>query len=512
MSTLQPGSAEELAAFEVLQEGLRPWLESYTVDPDGDHATVVVPSMTFDRQLLEKVTGVEHYEERLLATLISLRRPRMRLVYCTSTPVSETIVDYYLDLITGVPRDHSRERLTMVSCDDPSPRPLTEKLLERPRRLAEIRAAVQGAQSAVIICMNTTGLERTLALALGLPLYGNPPELDSLGSKSGSRELFRAAGVDLPSGRERLGSLVEAAEAVADLMVEVPGLRRAVVKVEEGFSGEGNALLRLDGIDASSPRERAARVLERMRTSLQMVGTGITLEQFEAKFTEMGGVVEEYLEGTGKVSPSAQARVTPSGDVEPLSTHDQLLAGENAQVFQGSVFPANVDYRLAIQQAGVAVGRELRDRGAMGRYAVDFVVVPQPDGSLRSAAIEINLRRGGTTHPMVALEILTSGYYDAGTGDYYAPSGRRKCYVSTDNCTHPNYRQLNSRDLLDLAVLHHINYDPVTETGAVFHMMGALSPHGKVGMTCIADDLDTARAIDRRVRAMLDEATGVVRD
>lgn len=512
MSTLEPGSPEELLAFAELQTGLAEWLDTYVSDPDGDHAIVVVPSMTFDRQLLEKVQGVDFYEERLLAMLIMLKRPRLRLVYCTSNPVSETIVDYYLDLITSVPRDHSRARLTMVSCDDRTPRSLTQKLLERPRRLAEVSAGVAGAKTAVIICQNTTDLERTLALRLGLPLYGNPPELEDLGSKSGSRELFRAAGVDMPVGRERLGSIEDAALALAELSEEYPGMRRAVVKVEEGFSGEGNAMLDLQGIEGSSTRRRANRIMRRMSQSLQYVAKGMTFEDFAGKFRQMGGVVEEFVEGNGKVSPSAQARVTPDGLVQPLSTHDQLLGGAGGQVFQGSVFPANEDYRLLIQDAGVAVGNELRTRGALGRYAVDFVVVPNEDGPPRCAAIEINLRRGGTTHPMLALEILTNGHYDADTGRYYSQSERSMTYVSTDNLHHDNYRQLNANDLLGLAVNAHVNYDPVKESGAVFHMMGSLSSYGKVGMTCLSDGLSGAVEIDARVRAMLNEATGVIEE
>jgi hypothetical protein len=501
---MAPGSAAELEAFAALQAGLGQWFTSYMEDPDGDHALVVVPSMTFDRELLEKVAGVDHYEERLLAMLTALRRPRLRLVYCTSTPVSPAIVDYYLQMISGVPQHHSRHRLTLISCDDASPRPLTEKLLERPHRLAEATAAIAGASSSVMFCQNSTGLERSLAVRLGVPLYANPPELDALGSKSGSREIFRAAGVDMPEGRERLRDMDDVAHAIAELLALRPGLRRAVVKLEEGFSGEGNAVLDLHCIDATTQAARAAQVAAALPGALRFVAD-ITYEEFAAKFAAMGGVVEEFLEGSNVRSPSAQAAITPDGAVRALSTHDQILGGADGQVFEGSTFPADAGYRLEIQDSGVAVGHELRARGAMGRYAVDFMVLDTPQGR-RTAAIEINLRRGGTTHPMMALEILTNGAYDDRSGQFVTGTGRVRSYCSTDNRKRIEYRQLSIEDFMDLMVTNHLNYDPVTETGAVFHMLGALSEYGKFGMTCIAEDLPAAYRIDEAVTAVLDEA------
>ena len=40
------------------------------------------------------------------------------------------ILDYYLNLLAGVPAAHARARLTMLCCHDASPRPLTQKIIE----------------------------------------------------------------------------------------------------------------------------------------------------------------------------------------------------------------------------------------------------------------------------------------------------------------------------------------------------------------------------------------------
>jgi len=60
---------------------------------------VVLPSPTFAVAELRKITGIQFYEERLLFTTLLLRRPELRMVYLTSLPVDEAIVEYYLRFV-----------------------------------------------------------------------------------------------------------------------------------------------------------------------------------------------------------------------------------------------------------------------------------------------------------------------------------------------------------------------------------------------------------------------------
>ena len=48
----------------------------------------------------------------------------------------------------------------------------------------------------------------------------------------------------------------------------------------------------------------------------------------------------------------------------------------------------------------------------LGRFALDFVVVQTLSGHGMPYAIELNLRKGGTTHPFLTLQFLTDGRYD----------------------------------------------------------------------------------------------------
>ncbi len=58
--------------------------------------------------------------------------------------------------------------------------------------------------------------------------------------------MFRHAGVACPSGSDHLRDAWDVAAALSALKQEQPSLRRAVVKLNEGFSGDGNAVFSFD--------------------------------------------------------------------------------------------------------------------------------------------------------------------------------------------------------------------------------------------------------------------------
>ena len=129
-----------------------------------------------------------------------LAQPRARLTYVTSQAIHPSVVEYYLDMLPGVIRSHAMRRLTLLSPYDDTARPLSMKLLERPRLLERVAAGIADKDRAHLVCYNTTYLERNLAIRLGIPLYGADPRHFSFGTKSGCRQLFAQAGIDHPLG------------------------------------------------------------------------------------------------------------------------------------------------------------------------------------------------------------------------------------------------------------------------------------------------------------------------
>jgi len=503
----EPGSPEEVQVYQALQARIPELYEALASDSRTPQTVVIVPSLSLDPRELQKVAGVVHYEERMLVNLMLLRQPRTKLVYVTSRQLHPTVVDYYLALLSGVPSSHARGRLVMLDCNDgSSTQGLTQKILERPRLVERIRAEIADRTRAHMVCFNSSPFERSLAVRLGIPLNSVDPELNWLGTKSGCREVFREAGVDLPFGFERLSTAADIAEALAEVLRHDPLAKKAVVKLNEGFSGEGNALFRFAGLDVKHPG-LAGAIRDRLPL-LEFEAAGETWEHFGAKFGEMGGVVEAFVEGAHKMSPSAQCRVNAIGEPQVISTHDQVLGGPSGQVFLGCTFPAAGAYRMDIQASAAKVARVLANRGVIGRFGIDYVSV-KTDAGWKHQAIEINLRKGGTTHPFLTLKFLTAGEYSQGDGLFYAPSGKTKYYFATDTIQEERYRGLLPDDLVDIAVFHGLHFHAPTERGVVFHLIGALSEFGKVGVVAIGDNLQQARFLYKQTLQVLDQETGV---
>jgi hypothetical protein len=231
------------------------------------------------------------------------------------------------------------------------------------------------------------------------------------------------------------------------------------------------------------------------------------MADYLAKLAEDGGIVEERLHGAEFRSPSVQLRVTPLGEVELLSTHDQVLGGPSGQSYLGCRFPADFGYAQAISREAAKIGARLAQEGVLGRFAIDFVVVRDRQGPWKPYAIEINLRKGGTTHPFLTLQFLTDGKYDPATALFTAPSGREKHLVATDHLESDFLRTLRIDDLFDVAVRERLHFDQARQTGIVFHMMGTLTELGRVGLTSVGDTREQADTGFRRAeRVLLDEA------
>ncbi|MDH3451298.1 MAG: peptide ligase PGM1-related protein [Gammaproteobacteria bacterium] len=500
-----PGSAEELARFARLQERLVPLFRRVFPHPAEPRTVLVNPSLSLDSDVIRNIAGLPHYEERLLCMLLLLRLPRTRVVYVTSMPVDPAIVDYYLHLLPGIPGIHARKRLTMLSCHDGSTRQtLTEKLLARPRLLAHLRDAIGDPQLAHMSCFNATASERTLAVRLDIPIFANDPALEHLGSKSGSRHVFRAAGVAMPDGCEDLRDMEDVVEGLVQLRRNETALRRATVKLEYGTSGEGNALFDFAGAPQGAALN--AWVKNTLAERLQFEEPAMDWERYAAKFVAVGGIVEAWKDGEEKRSPSVQCRITPLGDVEVISTHDQVMGGPSGQVFLGCTFPASDAYRHHIQESGRRIAAVLMQRGALGRLGVDYVSVRGPRG-WENFAIEINLRKGGTTHTYRMLQFLTDGTYDEDTGLFFTPAGRPRFYQASDNLKNENYKQLTPEDLMDVAVEHGLHFSAATQQGVFFHLIGALSAYGKLGLVCVAENRETAAELYRNTVSVLNEET-----
>jgi len=493
-------NVHDQATYDALQAKLVPLWSSLDHLNNDEQTIVVVPSADVDFEL--SASQLQAYEERYLFLLFLLRQPRARMVYVTGQAIQAEIIDYYLDLLPGVIQSNARRRLFLISPMEARFRPLARKLLDRPRLIERIRDLIPDKERAHLVPFMTTWEDRELAMRLGIPMYGADPAHAELGTKTEGRRLFAEAGIAHPKGREGLGSRAEVVDAIVGLAREIPDLRRVVIKLNLGVSGFGNAIVDLEEVDTTS-----IEAIDTLLDDIDLDEHAGGVDGYFATLEAEHGIVEEMVEGVRVLSPSAQLRITPLGDVELLSTHDQILGGDSGQVFIGSRFPADPAYARTISRSAREIGERLAARGVIGRLAVDYVVVENDHGSWDAHAIEVNLRKGGTTHPFLTLQFLTDGVYDEERAGFFAPDGREKHYVANDHLEIEGIDHLTPQDLLEIALMRGLHFDQTRLVGSVFHMLSAMPTHGFIGVTSVGDSAEDAqRRFDEVVAVLTEEA------
>ena len=455
----------------------------------ADHALVVLPSYSLGESLLShyasRIPALEH--RFLVAHLMLHRVAGCEMVFLSCQPPGQEILDYYTSLVPERHRASVRRRFRSVLVPDGSPRSIAAKLLDRPDLVDALRESLAG-RPAYIEAWNVTDAEVEVATRLQVPIYGTLPDLWPLGYKSAGRRLFAAAGVPSPVGCEGVRTAGDVLAAIAAVQAARPAAAGVVIKYDDSGAGAGNAVIDLRSCSGQ------ARADGRVRDLVH------ELPEWYLRGLRPGGVVEELVTGTQFASPSVQADITPDGRVTVLSTHEQVLGGETGQVYTGCRFPADPAYAAELARHGRAVGEQLARRGALGRFGVDFAAACDRAGSWRLFALEINLRRGGTSHPFVVLRNLVPGRYDTERGRWLAADGTTRAYRATDNLVDPSWLGLPPPRVVEAVADAGLQFDHRTGTGVVLHMLSCLAIDGRFGLTAIGRTPDHA--------AELYEATG----
>ena len=287
-------------------------------------------------------------------------------------------------------------------------------------------------------------------------------------------------------------------------------MRRCIVKLNEGVSGEGNALVDLERRPRARVRRASAKPIGRAsaRDGVRARRT-TTLRRLPRQARRTGRRRRGAHQGEDFRSPSVQLRVTPLGDVELLSTHDQLLGGPSGQSYLGCAFPATPEYAPTIT-------REAEDRPAAGR-------------GRRHRSLRARLRRGAQRRRRVGRRTRSSSTC-ARAG---RPTRSSRCSSSPTARTTPSSdcsrrragsekyfvatrprgvaavsRGLTPDDLFDIVVRHGLHFDQSRQTGVVFHMISCARPsHGRFGLTAVGDTPEEAHRRYREAeRILLEEA------
>jgi hypothetical protein len=338
-----------------------------------------------------------------------------------------------------------------------------------------------------------------IADVLGLEQVETPSATLAWGTKAGSRQIFRAAGIPHPPGTYHVGrDLTDLATRAADLCRR-HGPGRWLLKINDGFgTGHGNAALTLD---AATPDAARAE----LETRLAPMTRKIARADFLAQVAERGAVIERFLAPpqAGEVrAPSTLFFVDATGDAQLLGTHDQTMGGELD--FTGGRFPADAAYRRPIIDMSRAVVAELVRVGVRGHIGVDFLALELAGGDWDLQALEINLRQTGTTHPNRTVRALVPGTWRADAT--LTHDGSPVWYESTDGLIDPAYRAITPDALIaGLNAAPELNFDARRGRGVVPHLWTTLRPFGKIGATFVGGSAAECDALRKRFVDVLAE-------
>jgi hypothetical protein len=476
------------ADFDDLQRDKLPraWLADMP-NSNVPHVLVALPSFALDRTVYDHYGDrVPSLENRYLYGLLRAREPSTEVVYLSSLAVPDVILEGYLSLLPPGERSGVLGRSRLVSADDPSWRPLAEKLLDRGDLIDRLRSHVSD-RPAILEPWNVGPAEEALSLALGIPANGTGTSRKHLATKSNGRRLLRAAGVAVPEGSEDVTSPTDVVAAIRRLVQVRPSVREVVVKLDDSVAGDGNVRLLVSTVTNTDDRRAADAV------------RGL-LPPWYVDTLGRGGVVEELIEGAKLRSPSAQAAIAPNGAVTVIGTHEQRLGGANGQVFEGATFPADPEYAALLGRHAHEVGLQLARSGAVGRFAVDFVATREASGAgWRLYGLEINLRKGGTTHTLGLARLLRGGRYYVEHGQYLDAHGRPVCYAATDNLVHASWVGRSTTEVRQRVSDAGLDYDRDSGIGVVLHLLDCLKVDGRLGYTALSHHTEDAAQLESQI-------------
>ena len=454
-------------SFDQLQAQLGPALELNRPDAGADHVLIALPSFSIGESLLshyvDRIPSLEH--RYLLALLLLNRIEHCEMVLVVSQAPEPEVLDYYFSLVREERREVARRQLHVLEVPDASGRAIAAKLLDRSDLIDDLRRRI-GGRTAFIEPWNVTDDEVAVAAQLGVPINGSSPRLWPLAFKSAGRRLFREAGVPLPVGCEDVRSVDDVLAAIAAVRAERPHAGGVVVKLDDSGAGDGNVVL-----DLRTPGE--------LRAELDALPTGTSRTSRRVVWSR-----------SSSPAPGSRARALRStccriGSVVVLATHEQVLGGAGGQVYMGCRFPADPSYAPRLAHFARMVGERLAARGVVGRASIDFAAACDAAGVWDVHALEVNLRKGGTTHPYAALRNLVPGRYDEDAGRWIAGDGSERSYWSTDNLVDPSWQGLRPAVVIDQVAAEGLQFDGEAGAGVVLHMLSCLAIDGRLGLTAI---------------------------
>lgn len=442
---------------------------------------IFIPSLTMGGLLQEFYSGITHYEERYLYQIFHLKDPKTKLVIVMSEGGSKILKEYFIAQISevlGLLKDDIKKRLKIIEIPNSENTPLIERLLKSKTHINQLKNCIVDKENTYLRYYRVTEQEIELSKILDIPYYGLSPQSFFINGKSGAKELFKKAGVPFPKGSNNLLKVKDVYTNVVKLS-ESSKNSLYLLKINNEGAGVGIVELDLNNKEAISSYKSFTNHLSSLLP--------FSFQSFEKAFEKEGGILEEKMVGEKVASPSIQYEIYPSGKIVELSTHLQDMHGTE---YVGALFPAPCSYRHDIAKMGMRIAKQAYMYGAQGKLAIDFIVTKNKGQKKWNIyAIEINARKGGTTHPYNWAINLTNSAYNYKTG--LMSNGHHKIYyyvTDTYGLEFPKFKALKEVAFLNSLKDSGLEFNLKTNTGVFVHMLSTLEESNKVGITIIAKE------------------------
>lgn len=453
---------------------------------------ICLSSMTFDKVLTEAIKGLEHYEMRCLWEISRVKNGNVHVHFFSKRKVHQEAIRHFSKVFDLT--NEELERIHFYSVEEILkttflPEDLSDYIKDFGAVAREFKK-ICSLNNAYLECFVLTEKEKHLVDNYNIPTWWSHEDLDYYKTKSGNRKILRGV-TAIPRGIENLHSYEESLHALKNLSHQT-NARRFVIKLNDGVSGDGNGFINL--------KNGGSSIIEALE-NINFVSPKMTTEKFFTEMRKLGGVIEEFIEGENKRSPSVQLLLSPNGDFEILSSHEQIL-DESGSRFLGSEFPAKEDHRESIMREAEKVAKKLCTLNLSGIVGLDFLTVKNANGLIETYLIEMNIRKGGTTHPywsartaLGALPCPVKGTLRKGKKEWV--------YRSNDNLSDGGGCRRSLSGLMEKAEKAGLTYCPQRKTGAIFHMLSCWEPEGKCGATFIGETPEEAMILEENLIKLL---------
>jgi hypothetical protein len=306
---------------------------------------------------IEQVPGVLNFDQRAIV----LSDPTDVIV------TRESFDSSFLDYLEGLGYDFSQNTfLTHTASQQTYDSIFNDQKLLR---------AIQSINAEILDTYHLTSLEEDFAKKTGKKVFGNIAISDKYGTKSGFRQLALDIGMNVVPGRHNLMNAKELRQGILSLKGKT---KTVLVRLDEGLSGAGNFLVDLDDFLKKSP-------------SAQNLVAKELLLKLPQRLSKSGATAEVWIEDVIS-SPSLQYIVYENGEIELLSSHDQVLEGKE-KWYVGCIYPS-VYIIEEILEEGMLFMKTLQKEGFVGYCGLDLIITPKT-----YYFVEANVRKPGTTYP-----------------------------------------------------------------------------------------------------------------